>query len=130
MRRLVLMASMASALSGVSCSDDNPCDPGYIFAETVCKLPPLDAAAPTPDAQTSASDSAMDTMEAPAKSSFGDPCTVDTDCTGDTDYCAAAPGAPKFCSTRGCDKNPGLCPSGWTCFDATAFGAGHVCLKP
>jgi len=37
-----------------------------------------------------------------------------------------------YCTSMGCDTDPTICPSDWTCKDLASFGyAGqHMCWKP
>jgi len=63
---------------------------------------------------------------------FGDACADDSACGGDTDYCAAQPGAPAYCTASGCDADASICPTDWTCFNVGQFAPGEpwVCIQP
>jgi hypothetical protein len=69
----------------------------------------------------------------PASDAFGAPCTGDAGCSAPTDYCAVMPGKPAgYCTKKGCNDDPTVCPGGWSCFDLSRFepGAPSICLKP
>jgi hypothetical protein len=82
-----------------------------------------DAGSPTPDAATTDG----------GASAFGAACTDNATCTAPTTYCAKMPGSPAgYCTVTGCKENASVCPSGWKCFDLSAFqpGAPSICTKP
>jgi hypothetical protein len=48
-------------------------------------------------------------------------------------YCALMPGQTQgYCTATDCKSNPSLCPSGWSCFDLSAFDPSlpAICAKP
>jgi len=48
-------------------------------------------------------------------------------------YCAVMPGQTEgYCTATGCKEDPSVCPSGWSCFDLSAFSPElkPICLKP
>ena len=61
---------------------------------------------------------------------FGASCATHDDCNGDTDYCAAQPGVPAYCTAAGCDTDASVCPADWTCFNVGQFAPGEpwVCI--
>jgi hypothetical protein len=63
---------------------------------------------------------------------FGDACTSNADCKGETNYCAFSPTEPPYCTVSGCDADAELCPDAWSCFDVGQFVPGEpfICLKP
>jgi hypothetical protein len=120
-------------LSG--CSLGNLCDPDQILSGPACIAAPTTPDATAPDASSSrdpadqATGDAASTSETPTGSScnaaktsaFGDRCVLQTDCGCPTDVCAIQSGASNgFCTHTGCLRGY-ACPSGWTCFDLSAF---------
>jgi hypothetical protein len=72
-----------------------------------------------------------------AQPTFGTTCSDTTnhsDCPcGPANYCAAMPGQTKgYCTAQGCKADPSVCPSGWSCFDLSAFSPTlpSICTKP
>src|SRR5262249_40192918 len=84
---------------------------------------------PSEDAGGAKPDSGTGTKPA---SDFGAACNEHADCKGATNYCAKSPFGPPYCSASGCDADPTLCPSGWTCFNVgqSAPGDPYVCAEP
>jgi hypothetical protein len=60
---------------------------------------------------------------------FGQGCSQNSECVSPTFYCAIQPpNTCGFCTAFGCDTDPSLCPSDWTCMDLTPRGlAAHLC---
>ncbi len=55
---------------------------------------------------------------------FGNACKVDADCPCGANYCALMPGQTSgYCTKTGCKQDPSVCPSGWSCFDLSAFSS-------
>lgn len=138
-RGLVLGAASASAIvAACEKPGSDLCDPGqvldpktgYCFA-----APKADAGSDgaTPQASEGGMSEASDGASCSAGTSqFGDPCMSTTDCHCPTDYCAQMPGAASgTCTRTGCDVDPAICPSGFTCLDLSQFAAGlpHICYK-
>jgi hypothetical protein len=100
-----------------ACTEDSPCDEDQTLRDGYCyRNPVVDAAAPAVDVSPS--------------SEFGDVCTVNEECNPPTSYCAVQPmQTAGFCTAFGCDQDPSICPSGWSCMDLTPFGlAEHMCI--
>ena len=107
----------------LGCTEKTPCSDGERFDNGYCY--PVDAAAPRADA---AACLAIDA----GSSGFGQACTDSTQCVSPTYYCAIQPpNTTGFCSAFGCDTDPCLCPTSWTCMDLTPYGmAAHLCTPP
>ena len=116
---LILAASAAAALSG--CGER--CDPGYHLDRHICYA---DTAA-TSEAGAAGATSDAATCPGPGVTTFAADCKSSADCVCDSDFCAGYPGQTGFCTRSGCDKDPTLCPSGYTCMDLSSFGVGHIC---
>jgi hypothetical protein len=99
--------------------------------------PDVDAGA-APPADPMGSQPSQDSCSAEqAKASFGASCTDSTnhsDCAcAPANYCAQMPGqANGYCTAKGCKTDPSVCPSGWSCFDLSAFSPDlpSICTKP
>lgn len=72
-----------------------------------------------------------------AGAEFGSACKdgkTSSDCPcAPANYCAIMPGQSEgYCTAQGCKANPSICPSGWSCFDLSAFSPGlqPICLRP
>lgn len=120
-----LVFSIVVALLLPACLDDR-CGPNQMLVGIECKTIASDLA-PTFDSESSdlapTSDSeSMDQVIGDCdKSTFGQSCTNDNDCTGDSDICALKPGDSEgYCSIY-CDPNNDQCPTGFSCFDLTIF---------
>jgi hypothetical protein len=65
---------------------------------------------------------------------FGASCTTDADCTcAEASFCGLMPGQTVgFCTATGCNEEPSVCPSDWSCFDISIFAPGEpaICLAP
>lgn len=61
---------------------------------------------------------------------FGAPCLKTSDCGCGTTFCGMQPGATcGFCTRNNCVGQTGVCPAGWSCFDASAFQPGlSLCI--
>jgi len=119
-RTSVLLAA-SSWLGG--CWDDDPCDPGQIFEDRVCKT------APAPPAGSDGGAPAMEPGDAP----WGAACTTDADCAGDASFCPPSPF--NTCTNIHClagEENEGVCPPDWTCLPpAPALGIPtSACIPP
>lgn len=116
----------------VGCSEDNPCDPGYIHVTSACVPLPPEAAPPkvVEDAGVQDADSPDTQAVVVGGSKFGDFCDDTKVCTGEVNYCAVQPGKPGYCSRQGCEKDSSICPATWKCADLSFVLQGHVCTKP
>jgi hypothetical protein len=115
----------------VGCSEDTPCDPGYIHVTSSCVPLPPEAAPPKPVADAGVDAGALDAAPVVVTGSmFGDFCDSAKPCTGEVSFCAAKPGSSGYCSRQGCDLNASICPPTWTCADLSFVGQGHFCSKP
>jgi hypothetical protein len=105
--RMVLVLAAAAALLG-ACKEKTPCDDNQVLRDDYCWA--VDGGG--------------------AGSPFGQTCAASTDCVAPTTYCAIQPPATTgFCSALGCDTDPTLCPTRWTCMDLTPYGlAAHMCV--
>lgn len=106
------------------------CSPGYHLDRHLCYIDPepSDAAG-----MSGSGGGAGETNGAACEPlTFGADCRVESDCTCDADFCAAAPGQVGFCTRTGCDVDPSVCPEGHSCMDLSGFGAGlpSICVPP
>jgi hypothetical protein len=72
------------------------------------------------------------TLDGGDPNGFGAACQNDAGCSCRADYCAVMPGQTAgVCTVQGCKETPSLCPSGFSCLDLSAFGAGlpSICTK-
>lgn len=120
-----------------SCGHYESCDPGMVMQYNIClpglvlgdaarpDLPPDNTCMPPP-----IPDGGAPVCDQPA-SGFGDKCTDTSQCRCGKDLCAIIPGEScGFCTRSACLGNPGICPPGWTCFDASAFQPGYsLCIN-
>ena len=119
---VALLAPLAlSALDG--CSDR--CEPGYTLEHHICRQDVASAGA-AGDTGAAGAPSCDD----PGMSTFGAACWLESECTCDSDFCAANPGSVGFCTRTGCDVDPSVCPSGYSCMDLSAIVAGlpFICV--
>jgi hypothetical protein len=59
-------------------------------------------------------------------------CKVDADCSCTANFCALMPGQTQgVCTVQGCKADPTRCPTGYSCFDLSVFGASlpSICTK-
>ncbi len=114
------------------------CDPGQILdpVSGYC-IAAADAAADSavPGAPDAAMDARVDAGDAgctTGSSKFGDSCKADGDCHCPTNYCAILPGSTTgSCTRTGCDVDPTICPTSWTCLNLGQFQAGlpQICYQ-
>jgi hypothetical protein len=120
-KRWACVAALTLLLAGaVACTEDKPCDGDQELRDGFCY--PVDAGAAALPADAAASE---------AGAAFGQPCTATgNECSPPAYYCAVQPGqSAGFCSAFGCDTDPSVCPSTWTCMDLTPMGlAAHLCI--
>jgi len=94
----------------------------------------LGAPAPTAPTGPASVPDAGPPAEACAADAFGAACSTDADCACDAaSYCALMPGQTTgYCTAKGCKDDPSVCPSGWSCFDLSAFSQDlpAICMKP
>jgi hypothetical protein len=102
---------------------------GEDLGEPVTTAPTAPMAAPDAGAPFPGGDDA-----ACAGDAFGATCTSDVDCTcAGAGYCALMPGQTAgYCTATGCKEDPSVCPSGWSCFDLSAFSPDlpAFCMRP
>ncbi len=122
----VLLLLLAAAFAG-GCDPKEKCDPDQLYQMSICiqKSP----AAPDGGGETDAGGGAGDALCADPGPSFGATCTAVAQCPCGLDECVTF-AAMNYCTRRGCDKDPSICPKGWSCFDATGFGGPHFCMRP
>ena len=103
----------------------------FTFGEDLGEAPtaPPTEPAPAADAGAPAGEGG-----ACAPDAFGAACTTDADCACEAaGYCALMPGQTSgYCTATGCKDDPSVCPSGWSCFDLSAFSPTlpAICMKP
>jgi hypothetical protein len=95
------------------------CEPGYTLDHHICYENVASAGA-AGDTGTAGAPSCDD----PSASTFGAECRLESECTCDSDFCAANPGSVGFCTRSGCDTDPSVCPAGYSCMDLSAIAAG------
>jgi hypothetical protein len=125
----------------------------FTFGQVQAAAPVVDAGSPAASsadagsayggsdagAATDAGSSAMCSKPGPD----GDPrgigaaCTVsgkaDAECPCAANYCSKSPfESSGYCTVPGCDKDPSICPTGWSCFNVGTFSPGepYICRKP
>lgn len=115
---LVLAPCLLAGLA--NCGEQ--CDPGYHLENHLCYI---DVA---PDGAAGAGGEAG----ACSETTFASDCLSNADCVCDSDFCAGYPGQVGFCTRTGCDTEPSVCPSGYSCMDLSSFGAGlpAICSQP
>jgi hypothetical protein len=122
-----LLALLGVACLLGACWDDDPCDPGQIFEDLVCKPAPVE---PPPDG----GEGGMPSEPGPDASPWGTTCTSVDDCGGDAAYCdPAAPSPFNVCTQIDCspgEANEGVCPADWTCLPAGVVTPTSICLPP
>lgn len=121
-----------SALAGVfalshGCAADASCDPGFEVENGSCVplAPPTDM----PDGHGGAGGAPEDPSVCdpgdPSTGTFGAACSDGeghSDCACPAPICAIQPGATSgFCTQIHCDREPSVCPSGFSCFDLSAL---------
>jgi len=102
------------------------CDPGYHLENHLCYVDvAVDGAGGADDGQAGAAGACSETT-------FAAECLSSADCTSDADFCAGYPGQVGFCTRSGCDRDPSVCPAGYSCMDLSSFGAGlpAICTQP
>ncbi|HXU80855.1 MAG TPA: hypothetical protein VN914_05625 [Polyangia bacterium] len=136
-----LMALLGAAL-GFSCGKYESCDPGQVLQYNVC-FPGLIDGGGGGTAGGGAGGAGGATTCRPANfpdagdmcpdkaAGFGEPCAANSDCRCGKDLCAIMPGQScGFCTRSNCLPDPSICPTGWSCFDASAFQAGYsLCVN-
>ncbi|MDX2018940.1 MAG: hypothetical protein SF187_01770 [Deltaproteobacteria bacterium] len=126
---LITMLSLMLGFTAIACTEDDPCDPGFIHVKSACvKLPPAPVAPNLDAADDAASPDAM----AAKTSELGDPCTSNADCVGANNICINDFSNPMYCTKSCVQGDPSACPATWTCFNAEPFlpGTGQICAKP
>jgi hypothetical protein len=116
---LLLVGSLPFSLA--ACGEK--CDPGYHLEHDICYVDTASASAGAAGAPS---------CDDPSVSTFGAPCHSAVDCVCDSDFCPAPPGTVGACTRSGCDKDPSVCPDGYSCVDLSGFGAGlpFICVPP
>ncbi|HET8935335.1 MAG TPA: hypothetical protein VFN67_17925 [Polyangiales bacterium] len=108
----------------------------FTFGEALAPAPMMPAQQPSTPEQPAA-DAGTTGGSCDAQAAFGASCTDSTnhsDCPcAPASYCAQMPGQTTgYCTAKGCKDEPSVCPSGWTCFDLSAFSPDlpAICMKP
>jgi hypothetical protein len=119
--------ALLSLLPAIGCGGEQ-CDPDQELNNHMCKAASTGGTGASADSGGSAGDSGG----ASAGTSLGALCASDSECTGDTNYCATPPTTPRFCTRTGCKEDPSVCPAGWTCMDLSIFLATlpAICEPP
>jgi len=133
-----LLLAAAGALL-LSCGRYESCDPGQVLQFNVCFPGLVDGGLPNAD---SGGDSTCRPASLPLPDAgndictdqttgFGEPCSDTAQCRCGKDLCAIIPGQTcGFCTRSNCMANPGICPAGWTCYDASGFQPGYsLCVQ-
>jgi hypothetical protein len=105
----------------------------FMFGDAVMQPPAVvaaaDGGASAPDGGGSAGSCSLAGGDADG---FGASCQDATDCSCKADYCALMPGQRQgVCTVQGCKADPSICPSGYSCFDLSAFGPSlpSICTR-
>jgi len=114
---LLVVVSLPVSLAG--CGEK--CDPGYHLEHDLCYV----------DAESgNAGAAGAPSCDDPSITTFGAVCHSTADCTCDSDLCAASPGQAGTCTRTGCDKDPSVCPSDYSCMDLSSYVPGlHICVN-
>jgi hypothetical protein len=122
----LLFAGPCLVLGLTDCGEQ--CDPGYHLERHLCFVD-LPAGG---DAGGAGNDGEAGAAGACSETTFAKECHDDADCVCDSDFCAGYPGQIGFCTRTGCDADPSVCPSGYSCMDLSSFGAGlpAICTQP
>jgi hypothetical protein len=110
---LLLGPLLLAALDG--CGSDR-CEPGYYLDHNVCYQSAASAGAAGETGGAGAP-----SCDDPSLTTFGADCRLATECVCDSDFCAANPGTVGFCTRTGCDADPSVCPSGYSCMDLSVI---------
>jgi hypothetical protein len=145
MFRAILFLSFTSVAVGLGCtqSEDDACAEDQVYEDGACKAKPASAGSDAGGTSSSGDAGSPASSEggmppgsmggaSTADPAFGVSCEDHSDCEAPTDYCAASPVAPAYCTAQGCDESPEICPEGWTCFDVSQFAPGEpwICMQP
>lgn len=135
MKKTLLLTSAFVLFATLACGSDNGCPDGEVKVDGSCE--PYMASAGK--SQGGGSGSGSNQAGSPAQGgteggevAFAALCTTHANCGGPTDYCALSLTEPSYCSAKGCDADPSICPEDWECFDVGQFVPGEpfVCVKP
>lgn len=124
-----ILCLLATSYCLAGCWDDDPCDPGQIFEDLVCK--PAPAPPGTGGAPGAGGAPGIDPEPSPDEAPWGAACTTDADCAGDAAFCPPAPF--NLCTNIECsagEANEGICPSGWICLPAGGGLPTSICVPP
>ena len=126
----VILGTTALASLMGACTEDDPCDEGEVLVDGWCNPAPVDAAPPEPGSDAAVGNPGGDEAGGAAPA-FGQTCMTAAECSAPTNYCALVPGQPSgSCTATGCNLDPTICPTGWSCMDLTAFVGQHLCVPP
>jgi len=104
MKIITLGSLFALSLAPLSCTNDDPCGPGFELDRNFCIV------------ENIGGDSGEMTPEPPGDI-FGKVCTSDDDCEDPAPNCGIRPGQTEgTCTILGCDTESLICPIGWECF--------------
>ena len=130
-RRLFLSTFLSLLLFCPACLSDKVCGDDFVAVDGLCYLP-ADTQASVTDAGEPDTESGDEPADLP--SGMMDPCTSNSDCNGEADYCLQ-PNYPDLngnCTTQGCTLDPDNCPEGYLCLDLSVYlgGLPTVCTWP
>ena len=122
--QILSLLGAGAALGG--CWDDDPCDPGQVFEDGVCR-----AAPPSEPPPQGGEAGAPGVEPGPETSPWDSPCTSEADCAGDAVFCPPSPF--NTCTNINCspgEENEGICPADWTCIPAGGGLPTSICAPP
>jgi len=119
---------LCTALLEGGCADTATCDPGQKLKSGMC----FDVGTSSSSGEEADGGGIPECgPDAAPDGEFGRTCTADSECGCPAPVCAIQPGdAEGFCTQIGCDKDPTLCPAGFTCFDLSVIDPSYpvACL--
>jgi hypothetical protein len=126
------LIALSSALSlSYGCANDASCDPGFevVSGSCVATTPPAGVPDGGGGAGGAPEDPSVCDDTEPQTGTFGAACTDGeghSDCACPAPICAIQPGATSgFCTQIYCDRDPSVCPSGFSCFDLSALDPSY-----
>lgn len=127
-RRWFLFPAIAATAALGACihmDSEHPCGEGATLVDSRCEV------VSAPDAGCPREVGTTWPADAGAPTGMGAPCTSQSDCVQEANYCAqnpSTPTAPGQCTLKDCQTMPESCPPGYRCMDVTAFGMGSFCI--
>jgi hypothetical protein len=129
-KTIAVVSVLALFLAG--CGEGDACGSGQVDDDDACAPEETGGAAGAGSAAAAAGAGGGNGNAGATSEAFGAVCTEHTGCSAPTDYCALPPGMPGYCTAKGCDTNPALCPVNWICFDVGQVVPGEpwICAPP